>query len=650
MSGASAVSPTLAALAAARGVERDYWQATGEHMIATPEHLAAILRALGVELASVDDAGAALEALEAERASQAGPACAVVWGRAELRFSVGAGVHAGVLQLEDGTERRLTISDGAASLAGPVPHGYHTAELHRGAERARVHVIAAPERAFGAPEEAGKRWGVFAPLYALRSAHTLGAGDLSDLGRLGALVRRHGGSVVGTLPLLAGFFDEPLEISPYGPASRLFWNEVYLDLEQLGAAPPDPATAAHLAGLELVDYRAQSALVRARLEPLARRAWDRDRAALEAYTAETPELDGYARFRARTERHRAFYDAWPAGDEFTADDESARRYHVYVQRELSRQLGRLGAEIDLYLDLPVCVHRGGYDVWRHPELFAHQASIGAPPDELFRSGQDWGAPPLDPLAMQREGHAHFRAMVVTLMRHAAVLRVDHVMGLHRLYWIPRGAGAKEGVYVRYPAEELYAVMVLESHRHQCALVGEDLGTVPDYVRPMMEHHGLHRLYVGQFAIPDHDAAHWEEPPASSVASLNTHDMPTFAGFWQGREIEERVELGLIDLQTAGWEHGRREAQREVALRRFAVGDDPVGEVMRGMTVRLAAAAARLVLLALEDLWLEPRPQNIPGTGAELDNWRRRMTRSLEEIEADPMIAGLLDAVNAARGQ
>lgn len=649
MGGVSAVSPALAALAAARGVELEYWQATGEHMVATPEHLAAILRALGVELPSPDDAAAALAALEAERAAAAGPPCAVVWGDAELRFEVGAEVRAGVLQLEDGTERALTVVDRVASLAGPVPHGYHVAELRAGTHREQVHVIAAPAAAYGAPAQADQRWGVFAPLYALRSARTLGAGDLGDLARLGALVQRHGGSVVGTLPLLAGFFDEPHEVSPYGPASRLFWNELYLDLDELGAPPPDAAIAARLAGLDLVDYRAQSALVRARLEPLAERAWERDRAALEVYASETPELDGYARFRARTERHRSYYDAWPADDTFAAADERARRYHVFVQRELSRQLGRLGDELDLYLDLPVCVHRYGYDVWRHPELFAHQASIGAPPDELFRSGQDWGAPPLDPVAMRLEGHAHFRAMVSTLMRHAAVLRVDHVMGLHRLYWIPRGAGAKEGIYVRYPADELYAVLVLESHRHQCALVGEDLGTVPDYVRPMMDHHGLHRLYVGQFAIPDHDEAHWEEPPASSVASLNTHDMPTFAGFWQGREIDERVELGLIDSQTSDWEHGRRGAQREVGLRRFAVGDDPVGEVMRGMTVRLAASEARLVLLSLEDLWLEPRPQNTPGTGAERDNWRRRMTRTLEEIAADPVITGLFDAVRGARG-
>ncbi|HEX2120656.1 MAG TPA: 4-alpha-glucanotransferase, partial [Thermoanaerobaculia bacterium] len=234
--------------------------------------------------------------------------------------------------------------------------------------------------------------------------------------------------------------------------------------------------------------------------------------------------------------------------------------HIDAQLRIAQQMRRLAARGGLYLDFPLGVHPGGYDVWRYADSFAKGVSVGAPPDAFFTKGQNWGFPPLDPDAIRANRYEYFRACIRHHMQHASILRLDHVMGLHRLYWIPEGAEAKDGVYVRYRDEELFAIIALESQLHGCAVVGEDLGTVPEYVPRAMQRHGLRRMFVVQYEAKPEGIG---DPPRMSVASVNTHDMPTFAAFERGLDIDDRVEQGLLDEEGARKEREARARIREV---------------------------------------------------------------------------------------
>jgi 4-alpha-glucanotransferase len=486
-------------------------------------------------------------------------------------------------------------------------------------------LIHAPRKAYAPPE---KTWGLFLPLYAVPP----NGGDLGDLEAYMDWVRSMGGSVVATLPLLAAFDDEP---SPYSPVSRLFWNERYLDVEALPEYRGDR------------DLKACSE----RFVPDA---------AFEKFAEHARD---YARFR---------------GDE---------RYHLYVQYRMAQQMDRLSRR-GLYLDFPLGVNGGGYDVQKYAHVFAKGASVGAPPDSFFTKGQNWGFPPFHPEALRTDHYRYFRAAIAYHARHASILRLDHVMGLHRLYWIPDGMDPKDGVYVRYHDEELYAIVVLESVRNRCVIVGEDLGTVPKYVPLAMERHGLRRMYVVQYEAKPEPLP---DPPAASVASVNTHDMPTFAAFWSGKDIDDRVEQDLLDEDGARKEGETREKIREQiggdksvcstgrssSVQSGAVpsgcgADKSVCSTGRGSSVQsravtsgcgadtpvcsdhaleqilkfLASSAAEVVLVNPEDLWGELEPQNVPGIPEK--SWKQLFRLSLEDARQNERVMSILRAVAEAR--
>jgi 4-alpha-glucanotransferase len=536
---------------------------------------------------------------------------------------------------------------------------------------------------------------VFLPLYALRTARSWGAGDLTDLGALAEWTAGLGGGVVATLPILATFLDEPYEPSPYAPASRLFWNELYLDPQRLPEATLCPAAQRLLESTELrdeihalaaqplVDYPRLLTLKRRVLEEMA--AWffahpTAGRQDLEGFLAARPEVADWAAFRAVGDRRGESWQAWPerlrAGVLAPADyDEEDRRYHLWVQWAMARQVEEAARQArrhgpGLYLDMPLGVHASSYDVWRERDLFAEGVSAGAPPDAFFTKGQDWGFPPLRPERLRERGYDYLIASLRHHLRHAGVLRLDHVMQLHRLFWVPRGLGAAGGVYVRYPHEELYAVLALESCRHQAMIVGENLGTVPPEVNQAMDRHGVLGMYVLQYELAPGapgDAGLQREPPPGSVASLNTHDMPTFRGFCEGRDVEDLRRLGFFDDGQAREERQRRGAQlQQLAARVTAAdsgpgsgnaggtgrdggGDDPYPLVLRHLQEHLAASPARLVLVNLEDLWQETEPQNVPGTqDHQRPNWRRKARLSLEEMSRRPEVVGALQRIDRLR--
>ncbi len=664
-------SPEFAALrrlAREHRVLTRYRDGFGRFRSPTPEALLAVLGGLGVPITRAADAGEALLAVRGGRWSSIAPPCAVVWQDAaawvELRFAkeAASGFASCRLLLESGEVRewRTTAAElpvrGECVIGGerfrstrlalpsPLPPGYHRLLIELGGRRAECVVIAAPRRCFQA-EGNDRGWGVFLPLYALHTEQGDGAGDLSLLGELSAWTRSLGGSVVGTLPLLAAYLDEPFEYSPYVPVSRLFWNEFYVDPRRTPEWERSPeARSAYeqakgereeLRAAPLIDYRRTAALRRRVLARLAEQAWsDPERAGeLRAWIGERPEPRAYARFRATVEKRRETWRNWPErmragqlepGDWETADE----RYHLYAQWTAERQLDELGP---LYLDLPLGTHPGGFDVWRQPAAFAEGVSGGAPPDRFFIHGQDWSFSPLHPETVRRDGHAHLRACLRHHLRRSAILRIDHFMGLHRLYWIPRGASAAEGTYVQYPAEELYAVVCLESTRARARVVGEDLGTVPEYVRRRMREHAIDRMYVAQFSFKPNSEDVIEEPPADSLASVNTHDTPMFAAFWEGLDIDLRVELGLLtEAEAEEARRARAEARERIAATLGTAADRDA--VLRALLERLARSPARTVMVSLEDLWGETEPQNTPGSGQERPNWRRRARLTLDEMK------------------
>ena len=518
------------------------------------------------------------------------------------------------------------IRTARVSLVGAL--GYHIVTWRIGGEHGEAMAIAAPTRAYGSPGRRRKRWGVFAPVYSLAAPSSGQAGDLGTLRQLFEAVERRGGTYVATLPLLAAFLDEPCSFSPYSPASRLFWNELMLDLprfaaalEMTVAAPPPivPGT--------LIDYRAQYAWRRPIIDALATTFLaEPSRVAGLAAWAEERGVYDYAAFRAIGEVQRTSWRNWPTelrdgtkrartrDDAIAMGAEPARvDSHAFAQWAMQSQLEALrGGKVSLYLDLPVGVSLDAYEVWRWRRLFLTDLAAGAPPDALFLGGQNWGLPPMSPIALRRGRYRYFIDCVRRHMRSAGMLRIDHVMGLFRLYCVPAGRPATDGVYLRYPADELLAIITLESRRGSCAVAGEDLGTVPDHVRPAMAKHGLYRLHVGQWHLPRELGGEVRTSSAArdAIASLNSNDTPTFAGWWRGADIDDKRDLGLVTPDAERAERVERDRMRGALLAFAGPSRANLTELERAMvaaTADLAAGPAEIVLIALDDLALDPVP-------------------------------------------
>ncbi|HET6398601.1 MAG TPA: 4-alpha-glucanotransferase, partial [Candidatus Thermoplasmatota archaeon] len=608
----------------------------------------------------------------------------------------------------------------ATEMAVPLPElpwGYHRFTATAGDWKAECLVIRAPRTCASVPPGA-RWWAPFIPVYALRGNGP--CGTLGDLREVARWARSLGAHAVGTLPLNAAFLDDPYDPSPYAPVSRRFWNELYLCIEEVPesrddavqamlADPAWQAEARRLAAEELVDHRAVHRLRRPVLERMAE-VLDRPgprKQALEAWLALHPETVRYAAFRAATERHgiwrkwaphvHAAVAAATPGSPPPAEvcDPRSVAYHVASQFWMEEQLAALKADAaaggaGLALDLPVGVHNDGYDAWMDRDTFAAGASVGAPPDLMFRGGQDWGFPPPHPWLSRFTGYAALRAGLQAQMRHASLLRIDHATGLHRLYWVPHGRPAADGVYVHAAHEEAYAILALESRRAGCVLFGEDLGTVPPEVPEAMRRHGLLRMHV--FTL---EAEAGEEPVPSpgpdQAAYLDTHDTPPFAAFYAGEDIERRAADGQLDAQAAQRERARRDRIRQAWMRRWAPeaaapparappqdaaagttlpavggagealpspaqsqggadGEDVMAAapaVLRGCLSHLAQGPSPLLVLNLEDLWLDPRPQNQPGTWIEKPNWRRKAAVAVRDLPGHP-VSGLLAMVEDER--
>jgi 4-alpha-glucanotransferase len=693
----------LRCLARLYGAQPSYYDMFGRLNEPPPEALLAVLRMLGAPVEKMSDLAGAVRARVRFLFDEIIDPVVVLWDGQPSYFKLrvpSALAQAAVrctVMLESGEVMANVLAEDAhwrlservvegsryvtrrMTLSSALPLGYHRMRLDIAGRSTEHCLFAAPTRAYGENQPGEKSWGLFCPLYALHSETSWGIGDFSDLHALVNFTGQLGGAAVGTLPLFSAFLDEPFNPSPYAPVSRLFWNELYLAIDKIpelkrciGArsivhSAAFEAELGQLRGAALVDYRRAMALKREVLNELLRcllRQSSQRRKEFERFVAANPRAQDYAAFRAKTEGERKPWQQWNGasrdGNLRTGDYlEHIKHYHLFVQWLAEEQVHAIGAKNHadapaLYLDFPLGVNRDGYDVWREREVFALDASGGAPPDNFFIKGQNWGFPPLHPEGVRRQGYRYYIDCVRHHLEHARMLRIDHVMGLYRLYWVPDGFAPTEGVYVRYPAEEFFAVLNLESHRYHAHIVGENLGTVPPAVNAAMEKHNILGMYVSQFGVTRDPNRALDPAPAGAVVSLNTHDTPTFAGFWAGADIDDRVALGLLTQEQLRDERQGREGQRAALIAYLKslglLNDDAPGAaaVLRAWLSYLAAGSTEFLLVNLEDLWLESSPQNVPGTWEERPNWKRKTRHALKEIRELAQVRETLQAIHQLR--
>ena len=532
---------------------------------------------------------------------------------------------------------QLTLEDGATlRVDGPLPPGlpagYHRLEPDEGTPS---HLIASPGPC---PLPPAPAWGFAAQLYATRSGRSWGFGDLDDLGRLARWSEELGAGFVVVNPLHATNPTLPQQPSPYFPGSRCFVNPLYLAVEQLpgvsGRADVDELAAAGRAlnDVRLIDRDRVWQLKSAALEALyVDFASDRD---FDAYLAGRGEiLAGFATFCALAEMYGGSWQSWPEDFhdpgsgrvwEFAASPAgSARvRYHAWLQWLLDRQLQTAGGSLPLVSDLAVGVDPGGADAWLWQDAFVLGMRVGAPPDRFNTQGQDWALPPFDPW---RLAAADYRPWIESLrgaLRHGGGLRLDHVMGLFRLYWIPVGAAAADGAYVRYPHEDLLNIVALEAQRAGAFVVGEDLGTVETGVRSELA--GRNLLSYKLWWFQEDEPAAW---PQKALGAVTTHDLPTIAGVLTGADLAAQRRLDLHPNEAAS-----ARLHDKLVTRTGAQDDTPPEQVVKRVYRDLAAAPCLLLTASLDDaLAVEERP-NLPGTVDEWPNWRLGLPWLMEEFE------------------
>ena len=618
-------------LAAVAGVAPTWIDAWGNPQTVVESDLLAVLSA--VTGRSLDSEQSIIGATAAIRQGRPLIEPVLVAWDGELTIpSVGFEVREAVVILEGGEVIPVEVSAGAMSVTEKLPMGYHQLSINGGDITA--HVFSAPMRAHPAPQHA---LGLIAPMYSLVGPSVdHGIGTIAELDTMADMCQDVGIEIIGTLPLLATFPDQP---SPYAPVSRRAWSELFADFSQIPGWSEDPQ---HPGSDPLwVDYEGTGSLIRESLARYARKvsASPQLRSRVESYLRRTPDMIEYARFRALGERYGINPAGWPQGAEPPPE---RVRYHETVQWLMDLQLSGMSERLRdrgqfLYLDLPIGCHPDGYDIWDQPELFA-PAGLGAPPDPLFVGGQDWGLPATIPTLARLDGHTNFRKAIRHQLSVAGLLRIDHVMGIHRTWWVPNGAGANQGAYVMQPTEEMFAIICIESVRAGAGVVGENLGTVPPQIGEGLEKHGLLGMTVAQ------DGPNM--PASTDAIAMSSHDTPAFAAWWKGLDIADMLDLGIFDEDRAV--HEREARSRAIAgLESYFSTSGPIA-TRDALMHWIAGTDAAIALLNLDDLVMEERRQNVPGTYMERPNWRLRNRVTIDDLAADEGFTTLLKHLVTAR--
>ncbi|MCH0541190.1 4-alpha-glucanotransferase [Streptomyces sp. MUM 203J] len=678
---------TLARLAALHGVATAYSPSPGVTVPVPDGTVAAVLGALDVDASTPEAVRASLAATEEVRARRLLPPTVVVWQGDEP-----SGRPRPLAALPSGTALRITLEDGTA-VTSPVPWadlppGVHTltARAPGDREEARATLIAAPARV---PQPSAPCHGILVQLYSLLSARSWGMGDLGDLRELTDWAgRAHGCGFVQVNPLHAAVPGTPTDPSPYRPSSRRFPDPVHVRVEDVPeyayVTGADRAALDELAARagelrdgvlrkgELIDRDAVGVLKRQALEIVRRVPLGPGRlAAFEDFrAAQGRALEDHATWCALVDRYGSDRSQWPEGLHDPRSAATARAaaaladrvaFHTWLAWLTDQQLAAAaraardaGMAVGVVHDLAVGVHPDGADAWARPGAYAREMSVGAPPDAFNARGQDWGLPPWRPDALAASGYAPYRELLGSLFRHAGALRIDHVMGLFRLWWVPAGLPPTDGTYVRYDAEAMLAVLALEAHRAGAAVIGEDLGTVEPGVRETLRRRGVSGTSVLWFER-DWEGTRRPLPPgdwrAGCVATATTHDLPPTAARLTGDHVDLRHRLGLLARPL---DEERAEAAEDVAewlayLRELGLlrpGADEEEQV-QALYRFLRRTPARMTGLWLPDAVGDRRPQNLPGTWDQYPNWRLPVAgadgrpMSLEELAASPRLRALM---------
>lgn len=668
--------PNLVALADHFGIALEFYDWKGRRTQVAEQTVIAVLAELDVDASTPQRAAEELQRLRDDPWRRTLPPCVVVRehaeGRVDIHVPAGQWVHLQV-HLEDGRDRECWQVDnwnpdrpidgamtGEATFAvpGDLPLGYHTLIATVGDGTTATSTLIVTPNWVGLPRAMGSSrvWGYAAQLYSVRSRRSWGLGDLVDLADLCTWSAYQGAGYLLTNPLHAAQVVAPIEPSPYLPSSRLFLNPLYIrpesipeyhDLGEEARADIEHARHGTLdEGPDVVLDRDRSwAAKRAALElihdvelaPSRRMAYEAFRA------ARGRRLVDYATWCALSEEHGADWRDWPADlQDATSEEVTAyRRDHadridlyVWMQWIADQQLSAAqaaardsGMPVGLVCDLAVGVNGAGADAWILGRLFARDVHVGSPPDAFNQAGQDWGQPPMRPDVLAEMAYAPLREMVAGAMRHAGGVRIDHIMGLFRLWWVPKGLGPRMGAYVRYDHEAMVGVVALEAYRAGALVIGEDLGTVEPWVREFLRDRGILGTSVMWFEVgPDGRPLAPEQWREYAMSSVTTHDLPPTVGYLAGDHVDLRDSLGLL---TESLEEEREVARREreswlAALReRGALGeeqDDPE-QVVLAMHRMLTWTPSKVINATLTDAVGDPRTQNLPGTENEYPNWR-----------------------------
>ncbi len=718
----------LRALAAAHGIAAEYRDVRGRLHEVPASTLSALLAAMDVPAQSdADIARSARTAIKSRESGCMAPMTVLRTDAHPWRVAVCIPSEQRSLPLtwrvreEGGTDQSVPAP--AAQFAAPMgsaseialdvdlaPGYYEISLTARGDLIAAGTLAVAPPACYRPPSlHPGRRaWGIAVQLYGVRSARNWGIGDFTDLATLVDVCAVAGADVLGVNPLHALRAHDPSHASPYSPSSRLFASPLYLDVEALAefehcaqarALVRSPAFQDRLATLRaapLVDYAGTAA---AKVEVLRLLYAQARRDAATSHVENWTEFEAFKRHGGTILQRHALFEAiqaslyerdaavwgspvWPEAlqlpsasavlelGEVLADEVD---YHAWLQWQADQQrervsdrAARAGLAVGLYADLAVSAERGGAESWTFRALYAGGASIGAPPDEFSPNGQDWGLPPPVPQRMRDSGYAAFIATLRANMRSAGALRIDHAMGLLRLYWVPSGASARDGAYVHYPIDDLVGLLALESHRHRCLIIGEDLGTVPDEIRRDFLRNDILSYRVlwferddrGAFVAPD-------RYPEAAIAVATTHDLPTVAAWWTGLDIALRAAHGLLgpDVDVVALRQARvnERGQLLAALGRAGllppeVSLDP--ESSSELTPALADAVqayvadSRSVLMVtqLEDVFGVREQVNLPGTTDQYANWQRKLPVALEDYGTHERWRSFADLVKKQRSR
>lgn len=586
------------------------------------------------------------------------------------------------------------------------PAGYHRFDVSIGETKQSCKLIVAPPAAYRPPwtqteetQTEERKWGWACALYALRSDRNWGIGDYSDLGRFAAAAL--GADTIGINPLHSLFLQKPEDASPYSPSSRIFLNPLYIDVaaaesylqgnavQHLCASDKISSAVRTARDTSHVDYDAVAKIKISALEVLFAEFTKRhppgptespQRQAFTSFIREgNATLNRFALFEAVQEHFdKQPWPQWPPGFErpespaakqFAQDNRERIEFHAFLQWIGNRQLGaaakrckEAGMAIGLYRDLAVGLNPNGGDVWSDQDAYALNARIGAPPDALNNEGQDWGLPPFLPDELRDRAYEPFIKMLQANMQFAGALRIDHVMGLQRLFWLVPGETKTPGAYVTYPLDDLLGILALESQRNRCMIIGEDLGTVPDGFRERMDAEGIlsyrvlffERYQDGLYKRPD-------QYPRHSMSISSTHDMPTIHGYWGGHDVLQRRDIGMLktndDVLNAAAERDHEKKLLTAALQDQALlQTSPTGQDDQTLPHHLVPAIQRflartpslLMLANIDDALLENDQLNIPGTVFEYPNWRRKLSVPVEKFSTDPRVKDVAKAISSER--